>query len=782
MIDLKKVDYRHYICISITIIFLLLSIFYFKYGMARIGESIYDLISCSIYYVSELFDLGLSGDLRINELTKQPFVLPFNLPNTWDEFVILWNKYWELFISKENLEGYLYFLGDILYYLSKILMIIGPIIILIINLLNRYFAEKDETIKNLLNIMVVDFKCEFKVKDFYNILSNKMNIENKKINSIYKMLKEKEYIKRRRNRLILTDKGIEYYKLLISDSKPLKVYKSIENNVFFPIKIWLIKFKNFLIVNKDYLNLWLVLWLYNFNIFTIIIEFIAYYLYFFGSFNLLSLYTQLIKLLMDLSIMIDFIPNLIWYYIIFKLLMVYRSNNGREILRKFERRIRGFINTLGLVVLICGTTGKGKTLLMTDMALSKQIMLRDEALEEIQRNKVKFPNFDWTMYDKIIIENYKNRENYKKAHIKEWVKFLRKKFEHKPISNNLFGYDVEHYSLCYFNGLYDEYIFDVLQDYAEAMLVYITKSSLILSNYPIRSDDVYIDKGKFPLYCTDFFSKDKDTKILNTKYSHILDYDIIRLGKKMVWNNEKAGAYEYGILVLDEYGKDKGNQITNREIKYNDEESNAKNELSELYLKTYRHLITINKETYGWCLLAEQRAESIGADSREIAEKIVHIREIGEMKNTLFLFQYDELIYDLINNFYKNVDIKYKSARTDNTLFMYLINKICSKIITNHQRKVMQFGYSVYKLETESSTLDNKYKEYKYYRMNGKIFDNRYKTNCFEDPYIQRSLKSSLNIDDLQEYEGINQTSEEMKQQNSRWANKLLKLLGEEEN
>ena len=175
MIDLKKVDYRHYICISITIIFFLFSIFYFKYGMSRIGESLYDLISCSIYYVSELFDLGLSGDLRINELTKQPFVLPFNLPNTWEEFVILWNKYWELFISKENLEEYMYFLGDVLYYLSKILMIIGPIIILIINLLNRYFAEKDETIKNLLIIIVNEFKCEFKVKDFYNILSNKMN-------------------------------------------------------------------------------------------------------------------------------------------------------------------------------------------------------------------------------------------------------------------------------------------------------------------------------------------------------------------------------------------------------------------------------------------------------------------------------------------------------------------------------------------------------------------------------------------------------------------------------
>ena len=56
--ELKK-DYRHFICIGITIVFLLLSIFYFKYAFGRLLETFADIGTSFLYYVSELFELNI---------------------------------------------------------------------------------------------------------------------------------------------------------------------------------------------------------------------------------------------------------------------------------------------------------------------------------------------------------------------------------------------------------------------------------------------------------------------------------------------------------------------------------------------------------------------------------------------------------------------------------------------------------------------------------------------------------------------------------------------------
>ena len=56
--QILSVDYRHYICIAITISFLLLSIFYFKYAFPRLLESFKDNID-EIEY-NNFTDLGMA--------------------------------------------------------------------------------------------------------------------------------------------------------------------------------------------------------------------------------------------------------------------------------------------------------------------------------------------------------------------------------------------------------------------------------------------------------------------------------------------------------------------------------------------------------------------------------------------------------------------------------------------------------------------------------------------------------------------------------------------------
>ena len=133
---IKDIDYRHYICSSITIIFLLLAIFYFKYGYLRIWESLGDLWTSTLYYINELFELDIHAEITINNFTKLPFEMPFNLPNTWEEFKVLCSDYWNLLKSKENLQAYLVFLGDVMYYISKIILLLMPIVIILMVALN----------------------------------------------------------------------------------------------------------------------------------------------------------------------------------------------------------------------------------------------------------------------------------------------------------------------------------------------------------------------------------------------------------------------------------------------------------------------------------------------------------------------------------------------------------------------------------------------------------------------------------------------------------------------
>lgn len=67
----------------------------------------------------------------------------------------------------------------------------------------------------------------------------------------------------------------------------------------------------------------------------------------------------------------------------------------------------------------------------------------------------------------------------------------------------------------------------------------------LVSNYAIREDDELIDGGNFPVWAQDFLANTG-----KSRYSHILDFDILRLGKKLVKDNERAGSFEFGVVAI----------------------------------------------------------------------------------------------------------------------------------------------------------------------------------------------------------------------------------------
>lgn len=177
------------------------------------------------------------------------------------------------------------------------------------------------------------------------------------------------------------------------DSMALIQYKKIIKKVFIPIKEWIISFIEFLKENSFYLKLWIFIWCYNFNFIAIIIEVIAYYLYFIAGFNISSIYIQIVKLFVDLSVVINFIPGIIWMIILLLIINFYRRKIGFSKLNHMEFKNRGFINERPIVLMVVGTMGSKKTTTITDIALSEEIMLRDKAFEKILENDLKFPSF-----------------------------------------------------------------------------------------------------------------------------------------------------------------------------------------------------------------------------------------------------------------------------------------------------------------------------------------------------------------------------------------------------
>ena len=127
----------------------------------------------------------------------------------------------------------------------------------------------------------------------------------------------------------------------------------------------------------------------NFNLITVLIEFLAYYFFFVVTYDVSTLYIQFGKLFIDLQAI--FIPVPLWIIIIFVVRWLHnrRKSIAKSQLRHMEARNCGFINELPIVSMTCGSMGKKKTTVITDMALSQEVMFKQKAFDLLQKNDTK---------------------------------------------------------------------------------------------------------------------------------------------------------------------------------------------------------------------------------------------------------------------------------------------------------------------------------------------------------------------------------------------------------
>lgn len=694
----KNIDYRHYICIVLTIGICMLSLLFTR-SYSRIWESLQDLWLSFLYFVSELFMFPIELSPTINGVGNQDIINP--------------NFY---FISLENFKRYFE---------------IGFRSSLNLDTLIRYFSQLMTMLNNILRYILIFLPLVLVVIICFKRYFNQNENENNK------------------------------------DSKPLKMFKFVELKVIKPIKLWFNSFLRFVVMHP-YKMIWILLFMFYFNFFTIAIEFIAYYFYFVISFDFLGIINQLYKLFLDLIPMYRFIPGIIWFVFGMWLFNFIRKKIAYQCLEHFENKNKGYINSTGQVSMICSSMGKGKTTTLTDMALSQEIMFRNKAFEKILENDLMFPNFPFINLETQLKRAISYHQVYNLATAKVWI---RKKNKRKCY----FDYDYVKYGQSYFNGLKEVKLFEMLENYVQLYFVYVVESSLLVSNYGIREDNVLNDNGFFPMWHSDFFKTDNEHIKAYSRHAHILDMDMLRLGKKIVKDNYKSNALEFGVIVITEGGKERGNMLDTKEMKKNVEETNQKNDMFNKWLKMCRHSATIDNFPFIKVFIDEQRPESMGADVRELCEKIIFIEDKSEVKTPLMFFRIDTMINDFLSTHFTSAYYQYRFVRGDNTLFMYLLKNLYAKYEHYYTKMLNTFGYCVNTLQSEKGTLDENFEKDKYYIMFKKIYSKRFATDCFSDFFSTKAIHSPIGLNDLEEFKTERATIEELQSENSYFINDLMK-------
>ena len=724
---LKNYTWKHFIAVVITAAFLCLTLFLYDTALFRLRESVVAFIDGFIAYFK-----GLVGiEIDPNSPVLKPSEVIFPVQNDYIGFVESIKAYWQHFTNKNIFLSYLLILINIFIYGTSICILSALFLICLLRFFKRVFYRANN-----------DFN---------------------------------------------------------KDSKPLLLYKKFKGKVLIPLFNILKNYIDFLCENGKILKLWLFIWLINTNILSILLSTIGFLLYFSISFCFDRVPEQLYKLFLDLTLTFDSLPWIFWVVIGLIVFDVIRKHIALNRLRHYEGNNLGFLSVLPISVLINGNMGKGKTTLMVDMMLTQRVSFINRAKEILDNCALKFPNFPWICFELDIRKGLEEGYIFSLASavkyvvgscmsfdrilasedLKSVVEKHNRKHPERKVKDLYWGYNTEIFSMEYNDELGISSLQSVLCTYAQAYFIYIC-SNFSLSNISVRFDDVLVTQGNFPIWDSDFFTRDPRGIEDISRYAKILDQDMLRLGKQIFKDNPNAGSLEFGSLAMTELGKERLNQVEQQGIKKNSSETNQKNDLFNYFIKMCRHPSTVEHYPFFRFFADEQRAMSLGADLRELCI-LIDIQDKSEDKIALRFFFLEDMICDFVYKRFIKIYTNFRFYRGDNTLLIHFIKNAAAAFNNYKVRRYNRFGFNKLQLKVEQGTLDGESKLYRYYLMPKKVYSNRFSTDCYSEYFRARSLKTGIGMNDYIEYEGVKATPEELKAQHSYFINDLEKNVGSDE-
>ncbi len=537
--------------------------------------------------------------------------------------------------------------------------------------------------------------------------------------------------------------------------------------LWFKIKDFFKSILSVLFGKKVYKWIFVILWLINFNLLTLICEFLAYYFYFPFSIDVGNLLTiQVVKLMLDIIIMLSSAPVLFWIIVVYIIICKIRRNIGYTRLDFRENLDRAFKKTLSVLVMFTGTIGTGKTTAVTSFGLSDEIEFRRVAFEMMMDIDCRYPNFAW-----ILLED-ELRCAIVHGHIKNLTqcrKFIRKKqrrFLKEPCSVKIFGYEFETYRYSLNDNLTYSDVWHDIEDYACLYFIYIIESSLILANYSVRSDNVLNYIGNFPLWDTELFRNSPESSAERTRRAHILDFDVLRLGRKLMQDNPKSGTFEFGVVLLSEFAKERGNKITNEGIKKTDDSTNQKNDLLAYSMKVARHKATVRGYPFIRFIADEQRPTSLEADTRELMS-IVHIDKKHPTELLMPMFFVEELIHDIIYPKFVQFYSKYRFYRSDTCLAVYILHNGVSALHNYYKKTYNLFGCNVLDVTVQDGRMESAGDSARIHLLHKKVYSDRFATDCYNGFFAPELEQAEISFDEYEEYAETVANRDELHSQHS---------------
>ena len=807
---LRALDYRHYIGVVITLVFLGCG-FLFPNALPRLGEAFRDFGTSVAFYVMELAEGENPITATVNGMPAWEWAPsrypPLRLiPWTWEEFKAACGKFGAAFFSGENLRAWWWKVTDVLYYVSKGLLVLMPFVLVLLLYARRYLAPRTDRLLDLCCVLLEEAAAEglpfnASLVRVYETVRTELDPKKYDIEALSRVFiavstvfpKDAELDLER----VLSIFRTEYAKAFWNDrdSLPLALWRRFTFCIVYPVRDWLRELIAFFWENNKYLKLWLFLWVIYFRAAVILVEFIAFYLYAVSSFDLLSIYTQCVKLLHDLAPMLRSLPFAVWIGVILYMEDRRCKAIAYEALYHREAKNDKFVQERGVVTIVYGPMGVGKTSLLTSLSLTAEVQMRNDAYEILEERDMMFPAFPWcNLRAEIAYQTECGRivdTDSCKRFVREWERSY-KFFAEDPArgrwlarahrkgrfrwSNFAFDYDTAHYPMTYESELGTVTLWDAIEDYTCAYFIFSIETSLIISNYSIRTDEIKVDLGNMPLWDSDFFRRKASEMEDYSRYAHIIDFDMLRLGKRMLDNNPNRNAFGFGVYVVSEIDKERKNALELRETKKNTDECNQMNDLFNACLKMSRHACVIANRVFLKIFCDLQRPEDWGAGGREVGE-IVYIAEKGDMHPTLPFFStywWTSALYGWARRRFDRFYQKYIHVRSDNTLFVHLLKSVMARLGKHYKNTEDLFGCQTLHLECESGRMDGKATKTKFYRMPKKDYSRRYSTNCLS-AIFEGDVPNRVSINDFVTYAGVMATAEELALQNSHFQRDLEK-------
>lgn len=532
----KFINKNKFYIINISIFLIVISIFIlFRFNaFQRILLSLKFSFNSIIYYFKAIFQVGHESlpytpydyIMEVNSgVVDSPIIdkIEFGLPISFDFFGKYFTKSWWCFWNMTNFKDSFKFFINFALSLNLIFFFILNIFILFVTLKTFYFSERD-------------------------------------INQI-------------------------------GYTKGMKRFNKINSTYLVKVKERFISYHEFNVKSKFYIIL-LVLFLFFFDVIAVIIDAFCYFLLFCGNFNFFVLYQLIYSSIYSLASVFKFIPLYCWIVFAYIVFDRFRSKTALRKLMVYDYKNRNFIEEkTGVCNIVKGAPGVGKTLLLTDLGRTTEQLFRYNLLETMNKYTSYFPNFDVKSYEEYIkylkINNLVNNHSQLEDKINDRKRRFMTLFSnclvgYDELKKYLFGYDFRSNKMRYYNGLYRIDFFDFLITYGQAFFYYISDKPIIYSNYSMRFDYTVYGEDYFPLWNYNYFTIDKYDIDICSKYSHIIDMDSLRLGKKFNNNTPILGL---GVLCFTEFDKERGNQLSNMKYRKDDYKPNPTNDELTKYLK-----------------------------------------------------------------------------------------------------------------------------------------------------------------------------------------------------